>query len=41
MVQSWVPFCCKMWGTAKCETNIDIGSTQKWSFINADSQSCF
>jgi len=28
-------------GTAWYETNIDIGSMQKWRFIYADSQSYF
>jgi len=28
-----------MWGTAWCETNIVIGSMQKWRFVYTDSQS--
>ena len=39
--QAWAQFCCKMWGAAWCETNIVIGSMQKWRFLYADSQSYF
>jgi len=38
---SWAQFCCKMWGTAWWETNILIGSMQKWRFTYTYSQSYF
>jgi len=34
-------FVVKCGGTAWCETNIVIGSMQKWRFMYTDSQSCF
>jgi len=38
----WAQFCCKIWGdTAWCETNIIIGSMQKWRFKYRGSQSYF
>jgi len=37
----WAQFCCEMWGTTWCKTNIVIGPMRKWSFVNTDSQSCF
>jgi len=37
-IYTWAQFCCKMSGTAWCETNIVIGSMQKWRFMYTDSQ---
>jgi len=27
--KAWAQFCCKMWGTAWCKTNIVIGPMRK------------